>query len=121
MIEIQQNTMKQIKKEHLCEMNPAAIKTILDGLKNHSSEMNVIYNAGLSVLVLDAINEVCEMCFGNMPFNSTQRYQLYCLAGMIFNVEMKWIQNGTVEDTADLAETIFSFSTQELVFENKIL
>ena len=115
MIEIQQNTMKQIKKEHLCEMNPAAIKTILDGLKNHSSEMNVIYNAGLSVLVLDAINEVCEMCFGNMPFNSTQRYQLYCLAGMIFNVEMKWLQNGVAEDSAELADVIFSFSTKELI------
>ena len=121
MIEIQQNTMKQIKKEHLCEMNPAAIKTILDGLKSYSSEMNVIYDAGLAVLVLDAINEVCEMCFGDMPFNSTKRYQLYCLAGMIFNVEMKWLQNGASEDTADLAEPIFSFSTQALVSENKIL
>lgn len=114
MLEVQRGTLMQLKAKEISSFNPEFLKTVLDGLKPYREEVIAIYNAGLSILILQSINEVCEQYFGDMPFDSVSRYKLYCLAGMIFNVEMKWLQEGALEATEDIADIVFSFSTKEL-------
>ena len=119
MLEIQKNTIKNLKQQNIAFFSPTFIKAILDGLKPYADEMNAIYNSGLANLVLNSINEICEFYFGDMPSNSLARYQLYALSGMIFNVEMKFLQGGAIADTSEIAEMIYSFSTKEFI-DNEI-
>ena len=115
MLEIQKSTIIHLKQQNIAFFSPAFIKAILDGLKPYADEMNAIYNSGLANLVLNSINEICEFYFGDMPSNSLARYQLYALSGMIFNIEMKFLQDGATADTSKIAEMIYSFSTREFV------
>lgn len=119
MLEIQKNTIIHLKQQNIAFFSPAFIKAILDGLKPYADEMNAIYNSSLANLVLNSINELCEFYFGDMPSNSLARYQLYALSGMIFNIEMKFLQDNAIADTSEIAELIYSFSTKEFI-DNEI-
>ena len=119
MLEIQKSTIVHLKQQNIAFFSPTFIKAILDGLKPYADEMNAIYNSGLANLVLNSINEICEFYFGDMPSNSLTRYQLYALSGMIFNIEMKFLQDGAIADTSEIAELIYSFSTKEFI-DNEI-
>ncbi len=112
MLEIQQDTMRMLKQQKIEQYNEEFGTLIMKGLEKHKEDMLAMYHAGLSQIILELINQICELLFGNMSNHSIERYRLYCLAGMIFNVEMKWLENGATEDAADISQIIFTYSTE---------
>ena len=115
MLEIQQGTMHMLKKQNIDQYNEEFGALIMLGLEKHREDMQAMYHAGLSQIILELINQICELLFGNMSNHSIERYQLYCLAGMIFNVEMKWLENGALESAEDISKIIFTYSTDAFI------
>lgn len=115
MSEIQQDTMRKLKKQKIEQYNKDFGTVIMEGLGWHKEDILAIYHAGLSQIILEMINQMCEFIFGNMSSQSIERYQLYCLAGMIFNVEMKWLENGAKESAEEISQIIFTYSTDAFI------
>lgn len=115
MSEIQQGTMRKLKNQKVEQYNKDFGTVIMEGLGRHKEDILAIYHAGLSQIILEMINQMCEFIFGNMSSHSVERYQLYCLAGMIFNVEMKWLENGAEESAEEISKIIFTYSTDAFI------
>ncbi len=115
MLEIQHDTMHKLKKQKIERYNEEFGTLIMRGLEKHREDMLAMYHAGLSQNILELINQICELLFGSMSSHSIERYQLYCLAGMIFNVEMKWLENGAMESAEDISKMIFTYSTDAFI------
>lgn len=115
MLEIQHDTMRMLKRQKIDHYNEKFGAFIMEGLKQHKEDMLAMYHAGLSQIILELINQICELLFGNMSNHSIERYQLYCLAGMIFNVEMKWLENGAKESAEEISKIIFTYSTDAFI------
>lgn len=120
MLEIQHDTMRMLKRQKIDHYNEKFGAFIMEGLKQHKEDMLAMYHAGLSQIILELINQICELLFGNMSNHSIERYQLYCLAGMIFNVEMKWLENGAKESAEEISKIIFTYSTDTFIKQSSV-
>lgn len=115
MLEIQRETQHVLKKKKIEEFNAEFGALVMHGIATHKEDVLAMYHAGLSQIILEMINEIFELHFGDMPSCSIERYQLYCMAGMIFNVEMKWLEGGAKESAEEIARVIFTYSTAEFI------
>lgn len=69
----------------------------------------LLYDNGLGTLLLDMANYFVEEDFGDMPYDSIDRYNLYFTSGAIFNVIIQWLKSGAKETPTEMAEIIFNY------------
>lgn len=104
--------MKYIIEEYLSSVNTASFQSyqhILDSLNFFYDYRNFalcLHKAGLSFLLLDALNDYIEKQPGFQQKNPQFTYSLYYYAGALYNVYMQWILNGTKEKPEIIAKTI---------------
>ncbi|MGN0341789.1 MAG: TetR/AcrR family transcriptional regulator [Roseburia sp.] len=65
-----------------------------------------LQRAGMSGIVLDALNRYTERQNGFVHGDTERAYSLYYYAGAIFNVYMQWISKGAKESPQKLARLI---------------
>lgn len=81
----------------------------LETMKKHRDFIMLLYNRGLSNVILDSFDEKNEELAGDMPANSITRYKLYLASGASFNAMMHWIKNGCKESVQELAQYMYEF------------
>lgn len=61
---------------------------------------------GFSVFFQEETNRYAEEKFGDMPYSSIERYQIYFMAGAFFNVALQWLRDGAKESPAEMAQLL---------------
>lgn len=62
-----------------------------------------IYRSGLASLYLEIFDMHIEALAGDMLFNDIERYKLSAFSGALFNVFLKWLENGMKESPEAMA------------------
>ena len=65
-----------------------------------------MFKAGLAYIYLDMFDKELENQMGDMPFNDIRRYNVYFYSGALYNVFLKWLENGMKETPQEMAEEI---------------
>lgn len=104
--------MEYILKEYRSTIDTSHFQSyqhILDSLNffyNYRDFALCLHKAGLSFLLLDALNDYIEKQPEFHHENSQYAYSLYYYAGALYNIYMQWILNGAKEDSETIAKTI---------------
>lgn len=67
-----------------------------------------VYNAGLSSIYLKLLDEYLENEEGDMKQTDIRRYMLYFYSGAVYNVFIKWLENGMEESPEEVATLVYS-------------
>lgn len=83
------------------------VKNVLTAFKNQAEPIKLIRKARLEHIYLDYLNKNFVKTFeqGDM---TEKVYSPYIYAGMLFNVSMKWLDNGCTDPIEELAEIIIN-------------
>lgn len=119
LLQVQEDTKERLQKNSTVTCGKDFVVMVMEGLKRHKDDLLVLYHAGFSKLILNMINENIEMIFGDMPSTSVDRYKLSCLAGIIFNTEMMWLESGAKEECDSIANIICNFNASELLSDTE--
>ena len=65
-----------------------------------------LYKAGLAYIYLDLFDQELENHMGDMPYNDIHRYKVYFYSGALYNVFLKWLQNGMKEHPSAMASMV---------------
>lgn len=65
-----------------------------------------VFKSGLAYIYLDMFDRELENQMGDMPFNDIKRYNVYFYSGALYNVFLKWLENGMKESPQEMAEEI---------------
>lgn len=65
-----------------------------------------VFKSGLAYIYLDMFDRELENRMGDMPFNDIRRYNVYFYSGALYNVFLKWLENGMKEKPQDMAVQI---------------
>ena len=84
-------------------------KKFFKHVRENREMLLTLNECGYSGLILDAFNRAVEEMAGDMPFNSIDRYKLYCAAGASFNAAMLWLKGGCKEGIDELNRINYRF------------
>lgn len=115
MREIQGETMAVLRAQGIDRYGPRFVTLVLEGVARHREDLLAMYDAGLSQILLELIDQMCCQLFGDMPARSVERYRISCFSGMLFHVEMTWLQSGAREPAAEVAALLCSYETRALL------
>lgn len=105
------NAKEFIFKQHYyprCKADYVQVVTdVLATFKNHIEPFKLIRKARLEYIYLDYLNNSFSKTFNN-DYPNSNIYSPYIYAGLLFNVSMKWLDEGCEEPIDKLAETIVS-------------
>ncbi len=90
-----------------------SILLIFRYFKSYKKFILSVYKAGLAYIYLDLFDRQFEEQMGDMPFNDIRRYKVYFYSGALYNVFLKWLENGMKERPAEMAEMICRFISGE--------
>lgn len=62
-----------------------------------------VYRAGLIGIYLEIFDMHVETMAGDMAYNDIRRYRMHAFSGALFNVFLKWLENGMREKPEDMA------------------
>lgn len=71
--------------------------------KTYSHYVLDLYLFGYGSILLEKLNQSHEMVAGIMPNHSIEKYTLYMYIGALYNTAVIWLNNGTKENTEDIA------------------
>ena len=74
--------------------------------KSYKKFILAVYKAGLAYIYLDMFDRELEQNLGDMKCSDISRYSVYFYSGAMYNVFLKWLENGMKEDPADMASVI---------------
>lgn len=63
----------------------------------------LLYDNGFGAYLQENENHFAEICLGDMPCNSPERYKIYFMSGALFNMTMKWLRDGAKESPHEMA------------------
>lgn len=92
------------------------LRQILEVLQGHRRAVLTLCRAGLSVPILEAINQHIELAAGDMPAGSPERYRLYAFAGAVYHVAVTWLKEGAKEPAEVVAHVLRGFYGEERAF-----
>lgn len=104
--------MKHILEEYFSTIDTSHFQSyqhILDSLNffyQYRDFALCVHEAGLSFLLLDALNDYIESQPLFQQETTEVSYSLYYYAGALYNTCMQWILNGTKEKPETIAKTI---------------
>lgn len=73
-----------------------------------------VYNAGLASIYLEMLDQHIEEMAGDMPYNDINRYAIYYYSGALYNVFLKWLENGMKERPEAMADMFYNLITKGL-------
>ena len=85
--------------------------------KTYKRSLLCVYNAGLSSVYLQLLDAYMEELAGDMPCRDISRYQLYFFSGALYNVFIKWLENGMRERPQEMAAFFCRMLSGELAEE----
>ncbi|WP_125704215.1 TetR/AcrR family transcriptional regulator [Lacticaseibacillus daqingensis] len=71
--------------------------------RQQQARLLLLYDQGLGTAFLEEMNRFAEAMLGYMPRHSITRYQIYFLAGAMFNMTLQWLREGARDEPAALA------------------
>lgn len=83
-----------------------AILLIFRYFKTYKKFILSVYKAGLAYIYLDLFDQELENHMGDMPYNDIHRYKVYFYSGALYNVFLKWLQNGMKEHPSAMASMV---------------
>ena len=83
-----------------------AILLIFRYFKTYKKFILSVYKAGLAYIYLDLFDQELENHMGDMPYNDIHRYKVYFYSGALYNVFLKWLQNGMKEHPSAMAAMV---------------
>lgn len=86
-----------------------SILLIFRYFKTYKKFILSVYKAGLAYIYLDLFDRQFEEQMGDMPFNDIRRYRVYFCSGALYNVFLKWLENGMKEQPAEVAGMIYTY------------
>lgn len=78
--------------------------------RNFSRYIIDLYRSGFAYILMEKLNQFHESIVGIMPANSISRYEIYAYMGALFNIGIRWLQDGQKETPEEMA----SFLLQRL-------
>lgn len=72
--------------------------------KTYSRYVLDLYLFGYGSILLEKLNQSHEIMAGTMPNHSIEKYKLYMYIGALYNTAVIWLNNGTKENTEDIAK-----------------
>ena len=84
----------------------ASILLIFRYFKTYKKFILCVFKSGLAYIYLDMFDKELENQMGDMPFNDIRRYNVYFYSGALYNVFLKWLENGMKETPQEMAEEI---------------
>lgn len=77
-----------------------------------------VYNAGLSSIYLEMLDQLTEQMAGDMAINDIKRYSIYYYSGALFNVFLKWLENGMRERPEEMADMFYNLIPDDFPLKN---
>ncbi|HWR23274.1 MAG TPA: TetR/AcrR family transcriptional regulator [Feifaniaceae bacterium] len=66
-------------------------------------DLLALYDNGFGTFLQEDTNRFAELCLGDMPHNSIERYNLYFISGAMFNTTVQWLKGGAIESPRVMA------------------
>ena len=82
------------------------ILLIFRSFKTYKKFILSVYKVGLAYIYLDLFDQELENHMGDMPYNDIHRYKVYFYSGALYNVFLKWLQNGMKEHPSAMASMV---------------
>ena len=75
----------------------------------HRKEILLLCSNGFYELIQDNTDQFLINAIGNMPANSTERYNIFLLSGAICHVQIEWLKSDSPEAPEDFADFNIKF------------
>lgn len=86
-----------------CDYMIAGFEKSLTACSKNRDYILTMYHNGFGSLILELLNRYIEESIGDMPAKSIKRYKLYFIAGAVYNVLIKWLEDGAQESSKKIA------------------
>ena len=78
-------------------------------MKRHKDRILILYQIGLSGMIMNRFTTTNEEFAGDMPWNSIERYRLYYAAGAAYNGAIGWLKNDCRESIEEMEKSLREF------------
>lgn len=112
---ISSNEYSNVKDVFKYENIIAGFERSLTSFLKNKSYIISLYQNGFGSLIQDILNIYIEDSVGDMPVHSIEWYKLYFIAGAVFNVLIKWLENGAVESPIEIARACADFLKGDII------
>lgn len=98
-----------IMEKYGCELRHIDIRSRFEFLfefyRPRGSDILSLYSSGFGSLLLDIVNRYAEYALGDMPYSSVEKYKIYFVSGAMYNILLKWLEDGAADEPSLLADT----------------
>lgn len=84
--------------------NKNVIKYLFNYFNRYEFFVKILIKANLTSMLLEALNKYLEKEIGKKDLPGNEVYHMYSYAGALYNVYIKWIENGMKESVEEIAE-----------------
>lgn len=101
-----------VKKVKFDPYNVVSYSSVLNSFKyylKYKKYIIAICSSNHSNMYLEMLNSFFTDVAGDMPSSSIDRYKLYFYSGALFNMSIKWIEEGTRETPEEMAEAFMKY------------